>query len=365
MARKKFNVFSLAFLDVMACGLGAIILFYMIINAQVAARADLANEKLLAETSLLEQEIFDGTKDLIRVRTTLEKEEKRQASAAAEADALQRTLERLLDEIEQVENAGLAQTDSIEKLTSDVERLEQAKQKMQADTVDPGERSGRRVRSYIGEGNRQYLTGMKMGGKRVLILIDSSASMLGRSYVNVVRFRLMDDAQKRRAPKWQQAVDTVDWLTTKLDPGTRFQIYRFSEGVASVVPDRTGEWLAVADGTGIDRAIAELRKVTPGNGSNLYYAFRAIRDLEPLPDNIFLLTDGLPTQGRVVPSKPEMVKVSRRIDLFNKARRELPGRVPLNIILFPMDGDPDAAAHYWRLAVERQGSFMAPSRDWP
>jgi len=273
-------------------------------------------------------------------------------------------LERLLEEFEGSE-ASLAQVDCIEKLRSDVERLETAKQKMQADSADPGDSSGRSLRSYIGEGNRQYLTGMKMGGKHVLILIDSSASMLGRSYVNVVRFRLMDNERKRQTPKWQQAVDTVDWLTTKLDPDAMFQIYRFDENVTSVVPDGTGEWLGVLNGVGVDRAIAELRKVTPGNGSNLYRAFQSIRDLEPLPDNIFLLTDGLPTQGRVVPSKPEMINVSRRIDLFNKARRELPGRVPLNIILLPMDGDPDAAAHYWRLAVERRGSFMAPSRDWP
>ncbi len=358
-------MFNLSFLDVMACGLGAIVLFYMIINAQVAARADLANEEMLAETSLLEEEVFDGRKDLIRVRTTLKEEEERQASAADEADALQRTLERLLEEIDKVDKAGLAQTDSIEKLMSDVERLKQAKQKMLANAADPGERSGRSPRSYIGEGNRQYLTGMKMGGKRVLILVDSSASMLGRSYVNVVRFRLMDDARKRQAPKWKQTVDTVDWLTTRLEPGTKFQIYTFNEDVASVLPDSTGEWLDVRDGSGVDQSIAALRKVMPGKGSNLYRAFHAIRDLEPLPDNVFLLTDGLPTQGRVVPTKTEMVKVTRRVDLFNKARRELPGRVPLNIILYPMDGDPDAAAYFWRLAVERRGSFMAPSRDWP
>ena len=365
MARKKFDVFSLSFLDVMACGLGAIVLFYMIINAQVAARADLANEQLLAETSLLEQEVFDGTKDLIRIRTTLETEEQKKSAAASEAEALQRTLERLLADIDRNEATGLAQTDSIEKLKSDVDRLEQAKQKMRADSADPGDRSGRRLRSYIGEGNRQYLTGMKMGGARVLILVDSSASMLGTSYVNVVRFRLMDEERKRQAPKWKQTVNTVDWLTTRLDPGAQFQIYQFNEDVSSVVADSTGEWLGVQSGAGVDKAVAALRTITPGKGSNLYRAFQAIRDLEPLPDNIFLLTDGLPTQGRVVPGKTEMVNVRRRIDLFNKAIGELPGRVPLNIILYPMDGDPDAAAFYWRLAVERQGSFMAPSRDWP
>lgn len=365
MARRRFNVFSLSFLDVMACGLGAIVLFYMIINAQVAVRADLANEELLAETSLLEEEVFDGRKDLIRVRSTLEERERTNASARAEAEALQQTLERLLEQIERTEEEAVAQVDSVEKLKSDVERLELAKQKLLAEVAEPGEQSGQRIRSFIGDGNRQYLTGMKMGGKRVLILVDASASMLGTNYVNVVRFRAMDDARKRRAPKWRQAVDTVDWLTTKLRPGTKFQIYRFSENVASVVPDSTGEWLVVDDGAGIDRAVDALRDVTPGDGSNLYRAFRSIRDLEPLPDNVYLLTDGLPTQGRTVPAKPEPVSVRRRIDLFDKAKRELPGRVPVNVLLYPMDGDPDAAAHFWRMAVERGGSFMAPSRDWP
>jgi len=115
MARKKFDVFNLSFLDVMACGLGAIVLFYMIINAQVAARADLANEELLAETSLLEEEVFDGTKDLIRIRTTLETKDQQRVSVEDEADALQRMLERLLEEIEGSE-ASLARVDSIEKL---------------------------------------------------------------------------------------------------------------------------------------------------------------------------------------------------------------------------------------------------------
>jgi len=365
MARKKFDVFNLSFLDVMACGLGAIVLIYIIINAQVTHRADLANKEMLSETNRLEQEVFDGRKDLIRVRTKLKDDQEKQAAAAAEADTLQKTLASLLEEIEKKDKAGLAQTDSIEKLMSDVDRLRQAKEKMLADAAEPGKQSGRRLRSYIGEGHRQYLTGMKMGGERVLILVDSSASMLGRSYVNVLRFRLMDDARKRKTPKWRQTVDTVDWLTTKFEPGTQFQIYTFNENVTSVLPDMTGEWLAVGDGTVVNRAVDALREVTPGNGSNLYRAFKAIRDLEPLPDNIFLLTDGLPTQGRVVPTKPELVRVSRRIDLFNKARRELPGRVPLNIILYPMDGDPDAAAYFWRLAVERRGSFMAPSQDWP
>jgi hypothetical protein len=30
-----------------------------------------------------------------------------------------------------------------------------------------------------------------------------------------------------------------------------------------------------------------------------------------------------------------------------------------------MDGDPDAAGYFWRLAIDSDGSFMTPSSDWP
>ncbi len=40
MARRRVNVFSLAFLDAMTCGLGAVILLYMVINAGVGLRTD-------------------------------------------------------------------------------------------------------------------------------------------------------------------------------------------------------------------------------------------------------------------------------------------------------------------------------------
>ena len=53
------------------------------------------------------------------------------------------------------------------------------------------------------------------------------------------------------------------------------------------------------------------------------------------------------------------------MDFFSKAVKELPKRVPVNILLYPMDGDPTAAGYFWDLAVATRGSFLAPSRDWP
>jgi hypothetical protein len=59
-----------------------------------------------------------------------------------------------------------------------------------------------------------------------------------------------------------------------------------------------------------------------------------------------------------------MVKPEQRARYFVQALRELPP-IPVNVLLFPMDGDPFAAEAFWRLAFQSNGSFMAPSRDWP
>jgi hypothetical protein len=37
----------------------------------------------------------------------------------------------------------------------------------------------------------------------------------------------------------------------------------------------------------------------------------------------------------------------------------------VNVILFPMEGDPDAAPAYWLVNIRTGGSMMAPSEDWP
>jgi len=365
MARRKLDVFNLSFLDVMACGLGAIVLFYMIINAQVASRSAKANIELLSETRLLEEEVLDGRKDLIRVRNSTDAKRQEQVTAEGEATRLQEMLELLLAELAEFEDDSLAQTDSAEKLRSDIERLEAAKKRLSAKSTDQSSDTGQRIRSYVGQGNRQYLTGMKMGGERVLILVDTSTSMLARTYVNVIRFRHMKDNKKRMAPKWQQAVNTVDWLTTQIQPGTRFQIYGFNEEAGSVVDGTDGTWLKVTDGSELSEAVDRLREMTPEKGTSLYKAIKAIKELDPLPDNVYLLTDGLPTQGKNPPANPEMVKSEGRIKLFSQAVKELPRRVPINVLLFPMDGDPAAAGLYWQLALATRGSFLAPSRDWP
>ena len=50
---------------------------------------------------------------------------------------------------------------------------------------------------------------------------------------------------------------------------------------------------------------------------------------------------------------------------LRQASAELPANVPVNVILLPMEGDPEAAIRFWDLAMRTRGSFLAPARDWP
>jgi hypothetical protein len=364
MARKRFETFNLAFLDIMSCGFGAVVLFYMIISAQVSVRADQENIQLLGETSKLEEEVLDGRKNLVRLKIKVDDRFQRMSDLEINAQRLQAKIDDLKAKLSELDKSSLAANLSVEQLQSDIERLEEAKQRLLTEAAS-GDQQGGRVRKFTGEGNRQYLTGMKMGGSRILILVDASASMLGRTYVNAILYRNMPDSMKLRTPKWRSAIDAVDWLTARIPPSADFQIMAFNTQAWSVVAGSNGAWEPAGDGAALDAAVKQLRTTVPASGTSLYNVFDAVAAMDPRPDNIYLLTDGLPTQGKSAPKNEKLVPAKDRVKYFNQAMQRMPGKVPVNVLLYPMDGDPEAAGYLWRLAIETSGSFMTPSADWP
>jgi hypothetical protein len=188
--------------------------------------------------------------------------------------------------------------------------------------------------------------------------------MLADKLVNIIRLRNMDTAIQRKADKWTRALSTVDWLTAQLPVGSKYQLITFNTKAAPALAGSEGKWLEVADQAQLEKVTGELRKITPSGGTSLENAFLALQNLSPAPDNIFLITDGLPTQGA---SGPRGNKVSgdERQRLYRQAVKMLPRNVPVNIILAPMEGDPMAASEFWQLAQVSRGSFMSPSKDWP
>jgi hypothetical protein len=174
----------------------------------------------------------------------------------------------------------------------------------------------------------------------------------------------MSGAEKLRAPKWRQAVATVDWLTANLPPASRVQVYVFNESAGPLIEGAQGAWLEAGDIERLNQALDKLRRLTPEKGTSLINAFEAAAKMTPAPDNVILLTDGLPTMGR---DKPwgNRVSADKRLSLFRDAAKRLPAGLPVNVILFAMEGDPMAASEFWRLAVDTRGSFMCPAKDWP
>jgi hypothetical protein len=67
-----------------------------------------------------------------------------------------------------------------------------------------------------------------------------------------------------------------------------------------------------------------LRELIPADGTSLENAFRYLQTLSPVPDNIFLITDGLPTQGAEAP-RGSKVSGNQRQRLFRQAVRAAAG----------------------------------------
>ncbi|MDC0934503.1 VWA domain-containing protein, partial [Gammaproteobacteria bacterium] len=175
-----------------------------------------------------------------------------------------------------------------------MQALEEELLRLQASALD---QEGNSVRQFLGDGSRQYLTGLFLGGQRILILVDSSTSMLDETLVNIIRTRNMSDERKREAPKWQRVVKTVDWVSTQLPITSRYQLWQFSNTTEALLAGDKFTWQEVADRDGLNLGIENVKSLVPNNGTDLDQVFRAISSMDEPPDNIFLITDGLPTLG--------------------------------------------------------------------
>ena len=363
--RRPIEVFSMSFLDCMSCGFGAVILFFMIINAQVRQTAEQDPTSRMSETKKLEIEILDGRKNMVLARNTIEQLEDQQQTAEGKIAQILMLIEQLRIELSKYSNETLAKIERVEKLQADIKELEEVVARLMQ-IAEEQETDGAKISEFDdeGQGSRQYLTGLKLDGARTLILVDRSASMLDDKIINIIRRRNMSDRDKLRSIKWRQVVASVDWLTAQIRPGTKFQIYMFNNTVEPVIKGSGGTWLTASDNTQLDEAVRVLQQTPPMNGTNMHAAFAAARALDPRPDNIILLADGLPTMDDATTTR-RTVTGGQRVRLFSNAARELPGGVPVNILLYPLEGDYEAPILYWDLAFQTGGSLISVSRDWP
>lgn len=361
--RRQIQIFTMSFLDAITCGFGAVVLLYMVMSSLSGVQSIRKNDELAAEAYKIEEQVLVGYKNLVVLRNTLEKTTTDQAQASGRTIQVLDQLQRMRDETSRYSGDSMARREHVNRLKADLRSLEEGTRRLEGGTTSKGP-EGEQLRPFRGSGDRKYLTGVKLNGSRILILVDASASMLDETLVNVLRMRNLPDVQKMLARKWQRAVKTADWLSTQIPPQSNFQIYAFNTQPTVLVDGTDGQWLSGSDPRPLNSAIEALKRTVPRDGTSLINAFNVAKRFNPQPDQIILITDGLPTQGPTRPIRAA-VNAEQRVKLFDQARAALPENVPVSVVLLPMEGDLPAPSRFWRLARETGGVFMMPAKEWP
>ena len=361
--QRTLSPFNLSFLDIMFCGFGAVVLLVMLLNGDMLGRRSKRVADLKGEVNRLEREVKAGEEHLVKLRNSMKQTGEEIEKASGRSIIVLDSLEKIRQELADMRAVTLASHDHVNKLQTDLKNLDLESRRLRAEK-QAEQQQGRQVRKFVGQGDRQYLTGLRLGGKRVLILVDVSASMLDETIVNIILRRNLAEEVQRSSAKWQRALQTVDWLLANLPPESTVQLYSFHTTAAPVVADLKGKWIKATDTRNVNRMVAALRQKIPKGGTSLYTCFAAVRTMVTKPDNIVLITDGLPTMVKKKNTKTT-ASGKDRIKYFNEAIALLPPSIPVNTILFPLEGDPLAAASFWQLAIQSGGSFLTPAKDWP
>ncbi|MYD46262.1 MAG: VWA domain-containing protein [Gammaproteobacteria bacterium] len=358
--KRQISVFLLSFLDIMAGGFGAVVLIFLIIDHNTMEVIESANQDQLAEVRLLDMRKEEGEKDLAVLREKVAQLKLEIADAREKIENIQLEVDEKEEEVKEVERQALDQSETEKKLQSEIETKEEELEdiKQNLDDVRPD------VLEIAGAGDRQYLTGLFLGGNRILIAVDNSASMLHNNIVNVAILRNREKEAQLQSKKWIRAIDSVEWFVAKAPISSQLQIATFNTEAKLIVDD--GDWHDATDAQALQDAIKVLRETPPAHGTDLKGLFELIAKMSPIPDNVFLITDGFPTTDDSNASRRRTtIDGQARFELFRRAMRELPSGITVNSILLPFEGDPLAAGAYWTLSHNTGGTFMTPSKDWP
>ena len=364
MARRKTEIFSMSFLDCITCAFGSVVLVYVLINAKGGLRASAEKRELQSQVQQLEEQVLEGYQNLVMLKNSMVETEKEAVRTEGMGERVLAETEELKVQLADSDKETLSRREAIERLKADLKSLEEGARRLEG-ASERTDTTGTRVRGFTGDGDRQYLTGLKVGGKNILIMVDASASMLDDTVVNVLRMRNMSEARKLLSEKWRRTVSTVEWLAAQMPLESQFQLYAFNTQTWALKEGSQGDWLKVNDPDALGDAINALHKTVPKDGTSLENAFSALNALNPKPDNVILITDGLPTQGTSAPLIRKTVDGDDRLKFFERALAKYPKSVPLNVILMPMEGDPSAPGAFWLASRRTGGSFISPAKDWP
>lgn len=337
----------LAFLDVMACGLGASILLFLIVRHHEGKPAEPAPEPASGTVEQLAE--------LESEAAALDDEIKELKGELAEA------LEQQQEQDPVPKNENTAQIADLQRKIAREKALN-AQLRREIESFPP-EQSGDPVADPQ-RGEENYLIGLKVEGRNIALLVDRSASMTDEKLIDIIGRKVGSDSNKQAGPKWQRTLRTVRWLLQRLPAASKATVVAYNDKAAMLGQ----EWFNAKDKTAIEEIYKKLDELVPTGGTNLEAGFRKIGELDPIATDIYLVTDGLPTQAANTRSHCEgTVDGPCRVQLFNPAARFALGLgARINVVLLPLEGDPEAVSNYWMaLTSPSRGTLLTPAGSWP
>ncbi|MGM0526712.1 MAG: VWA domain-containing protein [Pseudomonadota bacterium] len=348
--RRPVDGFNLAFLDVMACGLGAVILIFILVDFK-AFTPDPAEEK-----EKLEQELAAAADEKQKLAKSLDEVNQKIAMESSRQDDAQQAQQ----DAEQDQSKMLQDVSTQLAVVADLEEQMAAlsRQKEQSANIQ-----------MQGQGEQNYITGIKVQGEQIGLLIDKSASMMGTNLVDVLGKLALPDSQKVTTDKWLRTKRVARWLMARLPEMSKVSVVAYSDKAVRLgIRD-----ISTAKVSGsINAIVSDLGGIVPDGGTNLQVGIEALFKANPDVTNVYIVTDGLPTLGDGLPltcrnfiSSKNSISSECRQKLFVETVKRAPQRVTYNVILLPIEGDPYASSMYWEWSSLTGGTFLAPAQEWP
>tara|TARA_B100001027_G_C16222931_1_gene310703 strand:- start:33 stop:1055 length:1023 start_codon:yes stop_codon:yes gene_type:complete len=340
----------------MSCGLGAVILMFLLVKKN--------SQEDIIETSIPQNNL------------EIELLKKEERSLLAENTNLINLKAKLTNQEEELkintkdyENILFLQKEKEKENNFEIKELEK---KLKEISIKKDEN-----KLYLkGEGQQEYLIGLEIKGKKIGILLDSSSSMTDEKLIDIIKRKTQSDENIKKGPKWQRTIRIVKWLFARLPNDSKVTVVKFSNN-SKILGEKN--WY---DNNSKDLSLLnkEVNRVIPKNSTNLHAAFKAISQMNDKPDEIFLITDGLPTIGHKstntsffsncnsIVGNAKKISGNCREKLFLSSindAKSIISNIKINVILLPLEGDPGASKNFWKLAARNQGLLLVPSKDWP
>ncbi|MDX9862218.1 MAG: hypothetical protein RBS99_15015 [Rhodospirillales bacterium] len=335
----------------MACGLGAIILVFMLVKHN-AGNTVLETELLQADLDRLEAQ-----EQQIRGRLEAVKAEMDQADKGLRAASGQ--IAQLESSIEDSRQTASQSQSKIAQLKDTIEKTEIAETSDVVESPKPGEET--------------YLMGLKVEGRRIAILVDASASMTDETLIEIIRRKNSPDAVKKQGPKWKRTREVVKWLLARVPDMSEVAVMAFNEKAIPL----GGGWQRGSDGAAMARILRELDDLVPTGATNLQAGLNGLAPLRA--GNLYVVTDGLPTAGEsnyrslnpfsdcpALWGSSATISGACRTRLFRQTIAESGSKgLVVNVILLPIEGDPEAAPEFWAWSALSGGLLISPAGNWP